>query len=545
MKHFVLIFLFIISNLLSAKDLRFSYTFADSSQNVSFYQNGNLPAAEINHGAMLLLQGYRGNQQQNVARFPAQIKSLYKSITLDLEFQVGYGGEGFGIALVNSNQYAADDSLNLRKWEEPNLAESFAIGFDISNPPTSNIFDENGNYYAKPQREISLHWAGIERKKILSPLEFRADPNQDEQLKKLSLQIRYKTGGAEISLQIANQQIFSEYFIPGMQPYPFQLAIGGRTSHLTTNLYLDNLTLAVADKIEQNIQPINLSLIDKQPVYVKYRETSHQVEFPDFETEIARVILNLKIADLPGGYDPWDEGASIYIWQDSTRYELCRFITPYFRGHQWQVDVTDFLPLFRGRKKIDLFVATWMQAAEDPQKQRGWEISADLDFYPGKRELKPFEIQNIWNGEFEYGNPQNPLSSHLPARTIKVPADAKAAKLRLVVTGHGMTPNSQNAAEFMPAERTVFINESKYENLLWKTDCYLNSCRPQAGTWKFHRAGWAPGSVVEPWEIEISQDQLADKKLKLQYLPMAYLNVDESDVYKPHHILGCQLIFYK
>ncbi|MFO7896636.1 MAG: peptide-N-glycosidase F-related protein [Candidatus Cloacimonadales bacterium] len=545
MKQYFPIFLFLIASLLSAQDLQFSYTFADSSENVRLYQNGNLPAPEINHGALLLLQGYRGSNQQNVARFPAELKSLYKSVKIELEFQVGYGGEGFGLALINRNHYTADDSLHLAKWEEPSLAGSFAIGFDIYNPPTSHIFDENGNYYANPQREISLHWAGLERKKILSPIEFRADPQQDEQLKKMSLEIKYLVGGAAISLQIAEQQIFSEYFIPGMQPYPFQVAIGGRTSQLTTNLYLDNLNLAVADKIKKNIEPINVSLIDQQPVFVKYRETSHQVDFPQFETEIERVILNLLISDLPGGYDPWDEGASIYIWQDSTRYELCRFITPYFRGHSWQVDVTDFLPLFRGRKKLDLFVATWMQETEDPSKQQGWEISADLDFYAGAAKLAPFEIKNIWNGEFEYGNPQNPLAANLPTREIKVPAEAKAAKLRVLVTGHGMSPNSQNAAEFMPAERTVFINQSEYKNLLWKTDCYLNSCRPQAGTWKFHRAGWAPGSVVEPWEIEISAQQWAEGKLNLQYLPMAYLNLDKSEVYKPHHIFECQLIFYK
>jgi len=114
-----------------------------------------------------------------------------------------------------------------------------------------------------------------------------------------------------------------------------------------------------------------------------------------------------------------------------------------------------------------------------------------------------------------------------------------------MVTGHGMTPNSQNAGEFMPSERTVYINQQPYENLLWKADCYLNSCRPQSGTWKFNRTGWAPGSVVEAWEIEINSELLTSGKLKLEYLPMAYLNVDESDAYKPHHIFESQLIFYK
>ncbi len=28
--------------------------------------------------------------------------------------------------------------------------------------------------------------------------------------------------------------------------------------------------------------------------------------------------------------------------------------------------------------------------------------------------------------------------------------------------------------------------------------------RPQFGTWKFSRAGWAPGDVVHPWWIDLT-----------------------------------------
>lgn len=530
--------------LLGAKDIEYSYTFADSS-GVQLYQYGKPLPPTIDQGTLLLLNGYRGSEQQNVARFNDTIDSLYNKVEIEFDLHIGYGGEGFGFALVNTENYTTTDSLKLPKWEEPSLSGSFAVGFDISNPPTSNIFDSNGNYYANPEREISLHWDGMEKKKILSPVEFRADPAEDEGFKHCELGIEYVIGGAEITLSIDDQKVFDSYFIASMQPYPFSLAAGVHTSQRTTNLYLDNVKLELSKQTKENIQPIKVTLIDKQPVYVKYRETSRQVEFPEFDVEIGRAILNLKIGDMSGGYDPWDEGAHIYLWQDEERYEICRFITPYYRGHLWQVDVTDFLPLFEGEKKIDLFVGTWMQEAEDPAMQKGWEITVDIDFYPGEAEFTPISVKNIWNGEFEYGNPADPLVSHLPQTDIIVPDNAKKAKLRLVVTGHGMTPNSQNAGEFMPSERTVYINQQPYENLLWKADCYLNSCRPQSGTWKFNRTGWAPGSVVEAWEIEINSELLTSGKLKLEYLPMAYLNVDESDAYKPHHIFESQLIFYK
>jgi len=97
----------------------------------------------------------------------------------------------------------------------------------------------------------------------------------------------------------------------------------------------------------------------------------------------------------------------------------------------------------------------------------------------------------------------------------------------------------------MPSDRTVYVNRHEFKNQLWKTDCYLNPCRPQGGTWKFDRTGWAPGSVVEPWQINLTEIVKTDRELKVEYVPMSYRNTSEGDHYKPHHWIESQMIFYE
>ena len=74
-------------------------------------------------------------------------------------------------------------------------------------------------------------------------------------------------------------------------------------------------------------------------------------------------------------------------------------------------------------------------------------------------------------------------------RDVALPDWAVGARLRAVVTGHGMSPNSGNAAEFMPLGRTLTLDGVAHHDVLWKDDNDLNPCRPQGGTWKYDRAG--------------------------------------------------------
>jgi hypothetical protein len=540
--------IFVLSTVnLAGQERSYSWDFEESDRNseVILAQYGEPRAPRIENGTLILLSGGVYSNHKNTALFPELPEQKVGNVQLKWQMALLPGAEGCGLALLNTEIFSGDSlDLNIDKWHEPGIEGSFAIGFDINDPPTAAWFSPDGNYYNRPQREISLHWNNTEVVKILTPVEFRADPEKEEFID-FTLDINFVTGGAEITLKVNDTAVYDHYFIPGMMPYTPRLALGAQTGDRTTSVYIDNVELELFELLDPVDSYAKIPLFSQQEVYIDTRVTEHQVRFPRFKHEIGRVILNLEIADLPGGYDPWDEGAAIFIQEDSIRYEICRFITPYNRGYSWKTDVTDFLPLFQGDKQILLQVDTWMQKAEDPSEQKGWSISADLDFYFGKAERTPVKIQNLWNGNFEYGNPLDPMTDHLPQLNISVPEDVTDARIRFMVTGHAMYPNSQNAAEFMPADRTVYVNEMEFNNTLWKTDCYLNPCRPQDGTWKFDRAGWAPGSIVEPWIIELKEIVSTADSLTIDYLPMAYRNLSSGDHWKPHHWFESQIIFYR
>ncbi len=86
-------------------------------------------------------------------------------------------------------------------------------------------------------------------------------------------------------------------------------------------------------------------------------------------------------------------------------------------------------------------------------------------------------------------------------------------------------------------DRTLTINGTSSKNTLWKADNYLNPCRPQGGTWKYDRAGWAPGDVVKPWEVEaVIGVGEADRKLHIEYAVEPYENDNRGKTWAPFHL---------
>ena len=92
----------------------------------------------------------------------------------------------------------------------------------------------------------------------------------------------------------------------------------------------------------------------------------------------------------------------------------------------------------------------------------------------------------------------------------------------MTTTGHSQV------GEFTPSARTARLRDgggedaARFENVLWKTDCYLNPNRPQFGTWKYSRAGWAPGDVVRPWWIDLTPHLQPGSEAALRYEPEPY-----------------------
>ena len=78
---------------------------------------------------------------------------------------------------------------------------------------------------------------------------------------------------------------------------------------------------------------------------------------------------------------------------------------------------------------------------------------------------------------------------------------------------------------------------------LWNEDVYLNPCRPQRGTWKFDRAGWAPGSLVLPWRVDVSSILPNQTALTITYELDPYLNEARGQTWAPHHWTDAIIVF--
>ncbi|CAN5523135.1 hypothetical protein BH11ARM1_BH11ARM1_02220 [soil metagenome] len=120
---------------------------------------------------------------------------------------------------------------------------------------------------------------------------------------------------------------------------------------------------------------------------------------------------------------------------------------------------------------------------------------------------------------------------------------AKRAEVFTTVTGHGMDPNTDNAAEFLPLWRKLVVNGHSVQNNLWTEDNYLNPCRPQGGTWKYDRAGWGPGTVVDPWKVDVTD--FVKSKSQFDYQIQPYVNKAAVDGNPARHIIESVLVLYR
>ena len=531
-----------------------NYDFEDEEINKTLIlQNykGRVPP-RIDEGYINLMRGGWASNHNNAVIFPDVIDGAAEVEHFTFEIYITRGAEGMGLALVNT-EYVDDDSLSFyaESYEKPNFEKSFGLGIDIYNPQSSHWFDEFGNFYGREEREISLHWDNKEIFKMQSPIEFRSD-GMSSQINKFDLYLKYVIAGALVSVAVNDTTIIDNRFIPEMTQYQKRPVIGATTSDLTCNVIIDSF----AFKTEGNAPKFHLLtsnlLFENEIFHAENRRPERQITFPINSQQADKVILTIDLGGPEGGVADWDVTAAIYLVDtDSTQFELIRYITPYRRAYVWKTDITHFLPLFDGTKTIIGRIDTWDTVTEDPAEQKGWKLTAKLDYYietlspPLTLNPKPFEVHNLWSGSFEYGDPENPMKDKLKDFELIIPKEAKTGLFRVTVSGHGMSPNTDNAAEFRPSERTIVINGDEYYDLLWKTNNYLNSCRPQDGTWKFDRAGWAPGDIVHPLEIDLEKYVNQGGTIKFSYIPDDYINIDKGEHWAPHHFIEAQVIFYK
>jgi hypothetical protein len=288
-------------------------------------------------------------------------------------------------------------------------------------------------------------------------------------------------------------------------------------------------------------KPLVVRTMEEPIFHAGNRDARGVFKLPPADYEAQRIVLSLTLKPGPGGWDNWDRGASVYVLtgpDEGEKVEILRWITPFRREYTWRADVTDYQSLLRGEARLGVSISSWQKKEEDPAKQRGFRVILDFAYYPGKPEVEAYRVVNLWNLHYVFGNTPEEIAAAFPPREVPIPVETVAAKVRVTVTGHG------SFGEFTPAERTLAVNDRLFESTLFKTDVYLNPVRPQAGTWKFNRAGWAPGSLVDPWDVDVTDLATPGKDLRLRYEPKPFEEPKDRK-FEASHTVASQLILYR
>lgn len=480
---------------------------------LSRYGEGEGPAAIPGGWRLLDTPGTRS--QANTVALPRTTEGATARVRVEATLRIEPGGDGACLLLLPTARFGVRGPAPfLASCVEPNLPGTFAVAFDVHNPPSKEMFTAQGNYEDKPQREVSLHWDGRERAKRVAPVEFRGTSVP------VVITLEQVIGGSEASVSVAGAPVFERSFLHGLHPYELRLALGAGTRRDTsgpTRAQAEVTGVVLAQ--EQAAQPVRppLSVEVFHHVRTDGKVQAHQrtVDLPPAGWALGRVVLTLDLHDAGEAWDEWDRNGEISLVEpDGTRLGLVPFITSYRTPCHWEVDVTHFRPLLAGTRTLEVAAGTSFY------KGRGYLMSVRLDFHHGTAALEPVRATPLWHGTAHYRSHANHFRDFYAPRTLALQEGTRAARLWMTTTGHSQV------GEFTPAQRTLVVQSGErtqeVPHRLWKDDVYLNANRPQHGTWQFARAGWAPGSVVEPWWVDLTPWLVAGQPLTLDLRPQPY-----------------------
>lgn len=186
----------------------------------------------------------------------------------------------------------------------------------------------------------------------------------------------------------------------------------------------------------------------------------------------------------------WTDDKGWVFWPQ--RYQIMSFVTPYGlgldlgkQGKMWEFDMTDYLPILHGRKRLSV----------EGGGQNQEELDIRFLFIKGTPVRPVVDILQIWPVTRE-GDAAILNDSRFPGLMVALDPLATHYKIRSTITGHG-----QNG-EFVPRSHIISVNSTDYAREVWK-ECAENPVYPQGGTWVFDRAGWCPGMASDIAEFEL------------------------------------------
>jgi hypothetical protein len=217
------------------------------------------------------------------------------------------------------------------------------------------------------------------------------------------------------------------------------------------------------------------------------------------------------------------------------RFELGRYITPYGNGldlgngFTWTFDVSDYRTLLAD--SVHLAAGNWQEL-----------LNMEFWMIKGTPPRDVLGIQNLWNGNFNYGVIEDPIDNHLKPLSIPIPSKVKAVRLKSRITGHGFGGN-ENCSEFCAKTHSYKVDGTqRFSKLVWRDNCAKNPVYPQGGTWVYQRANWCPGAEVWTYDFELTPYITPGKNALLDHDVEAYEWDGAGST--PYYAIEDQLVTY-
>ncbi|MBI5324206.1 MAG: hypothetical protein HZB41_02820 [Ignavibacteriae bacterium] len=266
--------------------------------------------------------------------------------------------------------------------------------------------------------------------------------------------------------------------------------------------------------------------------------------FPPKTIRLEKILMYFKLKCVPGNNPScgeWDFIAFIFAYKDSVRYELGKFKTPYGfglnlgDGFTWVYDVSDFRTILYDSVRIEYMV---------PQTGTTLYEQLDLKFImiEGTPPRDIIKIENLWYGEFRFGDALDPIDDHFEEITINLLPNVKTSKIRATVVGDGWG-GSTGCAEFCSKEHRIDVDgTTRFRWNVWREDCDMNPLYPQGGTWLYNRSNWCPGAEMRTMEFELTPF-ISASQVKFDYSIEPYIYPEDGQFW-PYYSLETQVVSY-
>ncbi len=265
------------------------------------------------------------------------------------------------------------------------------------------------------------------------------------------------------------------------------------------------------------------------------KDFTFKLSFPK-DKEFGRVFLVYTMTSVLEGPASYDNTTMLFVRNkaDGSWYELARAFTPFGNAFDsgWKktfwIDVSEYASMLTGDTEFRLYYGGF-----DATATRSHAVKLDFRLYEEKAAKKPVWTAKVYDSSrdgnsgyrgWSYGVKGHDIEddSRMGRREFTLPSEVKSVLMKVAVSGHGHDQGrftertayvTKNAAEFDENTYTVVINgvPQKETGRIYYSN---RNNYPQAGTYLYDRANWAPGNPlnVQYWTITPPQDS---RKLSL------------------------------